>query len=80
MPRTLVETTATHRRYRVTNGSGKVVGEDLEPIATPVDTNEAAVRQAALAYLSITNPSAPQTSEQVKRLSRIVLGDYSSAT
>lgn len=76
MPRTLIETTATYKRYRVTDGSGKVVGEDLESIV-PADVNLAQIAQKAQqalqansTFLGLASPTAAQVTTQVQRLTR----------
>lgn len=77
MPRTLIETTATFRRYRVTNAQGAVIGEDVEPILSGADltrqqlTDKARQALAANAtFLGITSPTAAQVTTQVGRLTR----------
>lgn len=77
MPRTLIETTATFRRYRVTNAQGAVIGEDLEPILSGAELNAQTLQDRARAalsanatFLGITSPTAAQVTTQVQRLTR----------
>jgi hypothetical protein len=77
MPRTLIETTATFKRYRVTNAQGQVIGEDVEPILAGADLTRQQLQEkarAALAanatFLGITSPTAAQVTTQVQRLTR----------
>lgn len=77
MPRTLIETTATFRRYRVTDAQGRVIGEDREPVLSARETNEQDLRgkaaQALAAnatFLAIASPTAAQVTTQVQRLTR----------
>lgn len=77
MPRTLIETTATFRRYRVTNAQGRVIGEDVEPILFGADLNAQTLQDRARAalsanatFLGITSPTAAQVTTQVQRLTR----------
>jgi hypothetical protein len=76
MPRTLIETTVTHKRYRVTDGTGKVIGEDLESII-PSDLNAVDLTrkaqqalQANSTFLGLANPTAAQVTSQVQKLTR----------
>lgn len=84
MPRTLIETTAAFRRYRVTDAQGKVIGEDLESIPTPAQANADAIQKAAASalatnraivsgadtYLAVTSPSAAQVAAQTRSLTQ----------
>jgi len=81
MPRTLVETTPTFRRYRVTDGAGQAVGEDIEYILTTEQQNaQTIINRAATAvtnnqaFLAISSPTAAQVSAQVNALTRQVDG------
>jgi hypothetical protein len=92
MPRTLIETTATYRRYRVTDAQGAVIGEDLETIPAPEQVNESTIRQQAASalagnrtFLAIASPTGAQVTAQVKALTRqsngvirLVLGQLDS--
>lgn len=77
MPRTLIETTATYRKYRVTTAGGALLGFDVETILTPEMTNEGQIRaQAANAlatnrdFIALSPPTNAQVVAQVKALSR----------
>lgn len=77
MPRTLIETTATFRRYRVTNAQGAVIGEDVEQILAGRELNEQDIRAKAAqaltvnaTFLAIASPTAAQVTTQVQRLTR----------
>lgn len=81
MPRTLVETTPTFRRYVVTDGAGKVIGEDKEQILNPEQTNAQVIAQRAATavannqtFLAIASPTAAQVSAQVTALTKQVDG------
>lgn len=77
MPRTLIETTASYRRYRVTDAQGQTIGEDVEPILSGADANAQTISdraRTALAanatYLALGSPTAAQTTAQVQRVTR----------
>lgn len=77
MTRTLIETTAAHRRYRVTDDAGAVIGEDVEQILTGSEANAQTLRDragAALAanatYLALSSPTAAQNTTQVQRVTK----------
>lgn len=76
MPRTLIETTAAFKRYRVTNAQGQVIGEDIES-TVPADLNAAAItvkaQQALTAnatFRTIATPTNADIVAQVKALTR----------
>jgi hypothetical protein len=77
MPRTLIETTAAHRRYRVTDAQGRVIGEDMEPILSGTDLTRQQIQdkaaQALVAnktFLALATPTAAQVTTQIQRLTR----------
>lgn len=77
MPRELIQTTATFRRYRVTNAQGAVIGEDVEAILSPEQEREQSIRSKAAGalaanatFLGLASPTNAQTLAQVQRLTR----------
>ncbi len=77
MPRELVTDDGVHRRYRVTDGAGNVIGYDDEFTPTLEEANAATLRSRATAalaanatFLGLASPTNAQTLAQVQRLTR----------
>ncbi len=77
MPRELIEETAEFRRYRITDGSGKVLGYDRELILSGAALTEQSLRSKAAAALTANNaflakpsPTNAEVVAQVKLLTR----------
>lgn len=77
MPRTLIETTATYRRYRITNAAGVEIGEDREAILSGADANAQDLQdkarnaiQANKNFLAIASPTNAQVIQQVQTLTK----------
>lgn len=77
MPKELISETASVRRYRYTDGSGKIVCISDEPIPTQREANEENIRTKAAqalaanaTFLAIASPTNAQVLAQVQRLTR----------